>query len=323
MVSCNDAPKTASTLQTADTVLQSATIKPITDSIINFPQKHDLYFKRALLLFNDEPHLALQDFEKAAALEPKNPDYLAGAGEAALVTGEYKKAVQHFSTALQLMPNYGYLQYKLAISLIENKELERADSVARILQRDTKVADKGFYLQARIAEEKKDTATAMKLLAAGINHAGIHADYDAIMEMGDLLSDRNSPEAIQYYQLAFQQDTTDTGALHAIAEFHLQRKEMKDAMNMYERAILVDPTDAKAYLKIGDIYMDQKNPAKAVTPYSLAIKGEPSNAEAYYKRGLAYEALHKNDLAKADFEKATIFKKNHEDAVTALKRLAK
>jgi tetratricopeptide (TPR) repeat protein len=305
----------------ADSVLQSDIIRPVTDSIRQFPDNPELYYRRALLLFNTNPAFAQADFEKAATLTPANTDYWAGAGEAALVADDYKKAAGYFRQALTTAPGYTYLEYRLATALIENKSYATADSIANVLAQKTEGRDKAFYLKARMAEDKQDTVTAIRHLTSAIHAAGAQPEFEAVMELGDLLRSRKAIAALTYYTQAWRLDTTNAYPLFEAAQFQEELGNEAAAMNTYRTCIIADPGFEKAYLALGKIYTRKKAWKEAYTYYNLAAKSAPTDAWAYYYRAQTQEQLGNKALAIEDYTKASSFKKDFREAKEALQRL--
>jgi tetratricopeptide (TPR) repeat protein len=307
----------------ADSALNAPMIQPLTDSLNKFPGNADLHFRRALLLFNTDPGLAQKDFEKAAQLKPNVPDYWAGAGEAAILIGEFKQAVANFEKAQHLAPKYAYLQYRLATALIEDKQYKRADSLASKLANDPANHDKAYYLKAKIAEENKDTVLAIQHLRTAIDQAGLQSDYDAVMELGDLLKERHIPAALQYYQLAARMDSTNDDAIYAMGKFYEQESKLADAITAYKHAINIDPEDGDNYFALGSIYFKQQEWQPAFTYFNMACKSGPTDGEAYYYRGRCNEKLGRKQAAIDDYSKAITFKKDYTAAKEALANLQK
>ena len=325
LFSCNSntTDQQASHSADADSALYAPMILPLTDSLSKFPDNADLHFRRALLLFNTDPGLAQKDFEKAAHLKPGVADYWAGAGEAAILVGDYKQSVANFEKALHLSPHYAYLQYRLATALIENKQYKRADSLASRLANDPANHDKAFYLKAKIAEENKDTALAIKHLMTAINGAGMQSDYDAVMELGDLLKDRRNPAALTYYNLAFRMDSTNDDPPYAIGQFYEQENKLQDAINAYKQAVNADPEDGDNYFAIGKIYYKLQQWQPAFNYFNMACKSGPTDAESYYYRARCNELLGHKKAAIDDYSKAISFKKDYKEAKDALANLRK
>lgn len=321
-VACNNGgTRQPAATANADTVLQSDIIRPVTDSIRQFPDNPELYYRRALLLFNTNPALAQADFEKAAKLTPANTDYWAGAGEAALMVNDYKKAADYFRQALTTAPGYTYLQYRLATALIENKAYASADSIANVLAGTAEGRDKAFYLKARLAEDKQDTVTAIRHLTSAIHAAGAQPEFEAVMELADLLRSRKAPAALGYYTQAWRMDTTNAWPLYEAAQFQEELGDPANALLSYRKCIVADPGFEKAYLALGKIYSDKKAWKDAYTYYNLAARSAPTDAWAYYYRGQAQEQLGNKAMAIDDYAKASSFKKDFREAKEALQRL--
>lgn len=321
-LACNNAgTRQPAAISAADSALQSDIVKPVTDSIRQFPDNPGLYYRRALLLFNTNPALAQADFEKAAKLVPSGTDYLAGAGEAALIVNDYKKAADYFRQALTTAPGYTYLEYRLATALIENKAYGSADSIANVLAQTAEGRDKAFYLKARMAEDNLDTVTAIRHLTSAVHAAGAQPEFEAVMELADLLRSRKAPAAMGYYTQAWRLDTTNAYPLYEAAQFQEELEELPAALNTYRKCIIADPGFEPAYLALGKIYSNKKSWKEAYTYYNLAAKSAPTDAWAYYYRAQTQEQLGNKTLAIEDYTKASSFKKDFTEAKEALRRL--
>lgn len=307
----------------ADSSLYTEMVLPLTDSIRQFPNNEGLYFRRALMLFNTDPALAQKDFEKAAQLKPAVTDFWAGAGEAALILERYPQAIAHFQKALEIAPGYPYLQYRLAAAMIDNKQYTSADSLATVLAASAGTRDKAFYLKARIAEDNKDTSQAIQHLTTAIAAGGMQSDYDAVMELGDLLQSRRSAEAITYYKLAAKLDSVNADPLLAMAESYILAGKQADAIVAYKNSILADPDNESAYMALGRINFKQQQWQEAFRYFNMAAKVSPANAEAYYYRAQCHEKLGRKDEAFDDYVKAMSFRKDYPEAKAALDKLKK
>ncbi|MCW3466875.1 tetratricopeptide repeat protein [Chitinophaga nivalis] len=324
IMSCNQTgTRQQNTATTADSVLNSDIVRPVTDSIRQFPENHALYYRRALLLFNTNPGLAQADFEQAAKLMPANTDYWAGAAEAALVASNYRQAATLFQQALGTAPGYDYLEYRLATALIEDKQYAQADSLTNVLAQTTTARDKAFYLKARMAEDQQDTTAAIQYLTSAIAAAGDHPEFEALMELGDLLRSRKAPAALTYYTQAWRLDTTNAHPLYEAAQYREELGTLQQAEAAYRQCIIADPGFAPAYLALGKIYRDRQQWKAAFSFYNLAAKSAPTDADAYFYRALCQEQLGEKALAIADYTKAASFRKDFTEALAALKRLSK
>lgn len=323
IVACNNDHKKSGQQASADSALYSDIIRPVTDSIQQYPDQDALYYRRALLLFNTNPALAQLDFEKAATLKPGNPDYWAGAGEAALLENHYDKAELYFSKALANAPTYTYLQYKLATAMVENKHTLQADSLANVLAGSADGKDKAFYLKARMAEDRHDTAAAIAHLKTAIAAAGPHAEFEAVMELADLLRARKTQEAVQYYTQAWHQDSLNAAPLYDAGQVQEEMGDIDAAMNTYRKCIVADPGFAAAYMALGKIHSTRKQWKDAYEFYNLAAKSAPTSALAYFYRARCQEELGNKQEALADYVKASSFRKDYKEAREAIQRLSR
>lgn len=308
---------------TADSVLHSALLAPLTDSIRQFPDNAGLYFRRGLLLFNTDPKLAQADFEKAATLQPKVTDHWAGAGEAALVTEQYEKAADFFEKALQTVPDNTYLQYRLATSWIEGRHYDRADSLAAVMGRRPDAVARAFYLKARIAEDRKDTLQAIAHLKTAVNTAGKESEYNAVLELADLLRAQRAADAPRYYELALELDPANADPLFDLALYYEELGKMKEATATYKRCIETDPGYAPAYIALGKQEIGKQQWKAGLGYFNLAARARPNEAEAYYYRGLCYERLNNPSAAVDDYVKALSFRRDYPEAKAALEKIQK
>ena len=309
--------------QRADSVLHSPLLLPLTDSIRLFPDTASLYFRRALLLFNTDPALALTDFEKAAELEPKATDHWAGAGEAALVTEQYEKAAGFFEKALQTVPGNTYLQYRLATAWIERKHYDRADSLAGAMSRQPDAAAQSLYLRARIAEDRKDTLQAIAHLKSAVAAAGNESEYNAVLELADLLRSRRAADAPRYYELALQLDPTNADPLFEMAQYYEELGKTKEATATYKRCVEADPGYAAAYIALGKQETAKQQWKAGLAYFNLAARARPNEAEAYYYRGLCYEHTGDVKAAANDYRKALSFRRDYPEAKAALEKVSR
>ncbi|SEA16714.1 Tetratricopeptide repeat-containing protein [Chitinophaga terrae (ex Kim and Jung 2007)] len=320
-LACHHAGTRQPETSSKDSALYSDIVRPVTDSIHQFPDNPSLYYRRALLLFNTDPSLALTDFEKAAGIDTANTDYWAGAGEAALVVNDFKKAAQNFQQALQTAPDYTYLQYRLAMAWVENKQYEAADSLANVLAQSADGRDKAFYLKARMAEDKQDTVAAIRHLTSAIQAAGQAPEFEAVMELADLLRTRKAPAALNYYMLAWRLDTTNAHPVFEAGQYQEELNNQAAAMQAYKQCIIADPGFEPAYMAMGKISLRKKDWKEAYNYFNMSAKVAPTDAWAYYYRAMCLEEQGKKQEALADYAKAASFKKDFKEALTAIKRL--
>lgn len=319
---CQDRSANQQSGQAGDSVLRSPLLLPLTDSIRQFPDNASLYFRRGMLLFNTDPALAQTDFEKAAQLDPGVTDHWAGAGEAALVTEKYEKAATYFEKALQTVPDNAYLQYRLAMAWIERGHLEQADSLAAVMGKKQDAVAQSYYLRARIAEDRKDTLKAIEHLRSAVAVAGKESEYNAVLELADLLHSRHAADAPGYYELALELDPTNAEPLFELAKYYEELGKAREATATYKRCVETDPGYAPAYIALGKQETAKQQWKAAFQYFNLAARARPNEAEAYYYRGLCHERLGNAREAANDYRKALSFRRNYPEAEKALEKVS-
>jgi len=322
-LSCGDGSSSRQAANVADSVLHTPLVQPLTDSILRFPDNAGLYFRRGLLLFNTHPLLAQADFEKAAALQPAVTDHWAGAGEAALVNERYDTAAIFFEKALRTMPGNAYLQYRLAMAWVESRQYQRADSLATVMEEQPEAHAQAFYLKARMAEDRKDTLSAIAHLKTAVEAAGAQSEYEAVMELAHLLRATRAADAPRYYELAYSQDPANAEPLFEMGQYYEELGRTKEATATYKRCIVTDPDYAAAYTALGKLGVRHRQWKSALDYFNMAAKASPANAEAYYYRGLCYEQLGNRNAALSDFAKALSFRKEYPEARAAWDKLSR
>jgi tetratricopeptide (TPR) repeat protein len=237
----------------------------------------------------------------------------------AVITDSLSTAIANMRTDLQVNPTNAELRNTLANALIENNQLEAADSQAIILAKDTQHLDKAYYIKALIAFNKKDDTATLAYLAKVIALKGKNSEYEAVMMAGDLLLDQHAPDkAINYYALAWEIDSTQAEPVYGTAVCNEQMGNEKQARLRYMKTVELDPAYSPAYIGLGNIMARQRNWQEAWRYYNLAAKAEPTVALNFYSRGRAFLMLGNKPAGLDDLTKALSFKKDYPEAKALL-----
>ncbi len=237
----------------------------------------------------------------------------------AVITDSLSIAIANMRVDLQVNPTNAELRNTLANALIENNQLEAADSQAIILAKDTQHLDKAYYIKALIAYNKNDDTATLAYLTKAIALKGIHSEYEAVMMTGDILLDHHAPgKATTYYTLAWEMDTTQAEPLYGIAICYEQTGNERLAKVHYNKAVEVNPAYSPAYIGLGNIMAKQRNWQEAWRYYNLAAKADPTIALNFYSRGRAFLMLGNKPAGVDDLTKALSFKKDYPEAKALL-----
>ena len=185
---------------------------------------------------------------------------------------DLKKAVDFFSQALQIDPNYALAHEGLAsvYAVMELNSMIPPGSVAPLAELH---ADKALEL---------DDSLAGAYLALGV--VKTLNNYD--------LTTRE-----RYYRQALLKNPNHRTARLWLADIYLARGEFEKAEAEALRAQEIDPLSYGVRLTLEDIYFYWRKPDKTIEQAELVLTAEPDNQQAFVYLGQAY-------AQKGDFEKA-------------------
>lgn len=312
-----DRPQAASA---ADTLFESQMLARVTDSIRQHPDRAQLYFDRSGMLYVMKAYgLAEKDAQKAIALDARQPTYYVALGEIRLAAGALPGAMDAYREALQLNPSLVAARLKLAYVLFQQKQYgETINQTDTLLGQDARLA-KAYGLRSQAYEALGDTLRALQYMKQAVVLSP--NDYDALMALGDMLSDRRDENARTYYRKAAGLDTTQAEPLYGIGQLWEALGKPDSAAAAYRDCIARDAYDLQAYLGLGTLYEKQQHWQEALKVFTLASRVGPSDPEIFYHRGLCHEKLHQREAALDDYQKAAALPGGHTQARAALDRL--
>ena len=183
--------------------------------------------------------------------------------------GDYDKAIEHYTEAIDLTP--------------ENVEAYNARGIAYDKKGELDAAIMDYNIAIVIAPER-----AYIYINRGIAYTqkgeldAAMADYNTAIEM--------KPESVEAYNgrgLAYD-----------------KKSEFAAAIQDFNKAIALDPELVEPYLNRGNAYDKKGELDAAMADYNTAIEMKPEHPGSYYNRGIAYAAKSEFAAAIQDFNKA-------------------
>ena len=208
---------------------------------------------------------ALQEYERAAALDPKNATAFNAQGAAYTQLGKYSESIKSYSRAIELDPNYAVAYANRAIAHNHRKGYQQA----------IEDCSKAIELDPNYGAAYSIRGNAYKKL--GLTEWAIE-DYSKAIDL--------TPGYILAY--------TNRGNMYYNME------QYDKAIEDYSKAIELNPNNADTYNNRGVIYGDMGQYDKAIEDYNRAIELNPKLKTAYYNRAKAYRALGQDGPAEAD-----------------------
>jgi tetratricopeptide (TPR) repeat protein len=110
-------------------------------------------------------------------------------------------------------------------------------------------------------------------------------------------------EAAKEFQAELENvpDSAQALAYWADADIHLGKQD--EALSLAEKAVQIDASVAKAHVDLGIVYADRGHQIDAVKEFKAAIKLSPNDQDPHWRLARLYQAMGKQEEAKAEFEK--------------------
>lgn len=210
--------------------------------------------------------LAIAEFEKIVALEPKDVDDRMVLGQLYTVKHEPKKAEEQFKIAQDIEPDSEEVVLNLARLYAESGDIEHS---------------------AKVIEAVPATDRSSKMEFA------LGAAYDQL---------KRPKDAIAAYKRAADIEPGDVHTMNALAQALLSDGQLDEALKVYRDLAQANPDDANTLIRISEIQRRQGKYEDALTTIRKALKKDPNSLEAGYNQGLLLDVLGRYDEAAQQFE---------------------
>lgn len=300
-------------------------LSALNDLLEKDPTNDSLLYRRAVVYYKLEGYdEAIKDLNLAIQTDSMQPAYYHLLADTYLDYGrpnDSKRAIDVLLTAAYKFPDRIPTLLKLSeFQLIVRQHGDALITLDKILQRDPQNAD-AFYMAGRVALDKGDTTAAIASLQKSVKIDASNAD--AWMFLGRIFTNRNNPQALQYFDNALRLDSTNLEAREFKGVFYKRRGQFDKAFGIYRDIITRNPDYSNAYFDMGMIYLEMDSLSKAYDNFNIAVKTDPLFVKAYYYRGLCAELQGNTDAALADYKQANGMSPDWPEAKEALERLGK
>jgi len=276
----------------------------------------------------------------------QNPRRFFKAGEDFMVTGNYEDAVDQFSKALELDPDYtnaylaraeafeklgklqdAYDDYNRAYVFLP-KEEEVAYHLGKLsnelgeygramvfLNQATDLSRKflpAYQEKVKSLIELKDYQCAIKVCDTTLSLGNNAINYYYHGVVSELL---NKPEAAEMdYEKSVAKDRAFIDGILALARIRLELGKLDLAMSHCENALRLDNRNTEAYMIRSKIHVENLDYPSAINDLSKNILIEPDNPEMYFQRGVYYQEFNQHTNAISDFSKVITMNKKDPEA---------
>ena len=259
------------------------------------------------------PDEAIEAYEQALGLNPKDSKLARRIGKAMLSTHDYARAIEYYRSALgtaidghgksELRHDLANLYYKLKNFHSAAEELEASISNANdddvktlvLLVRDHKLLAKVHAGAGNLDDAASELQRALDLQARVVSSMRT-ADPEAVREQRLIIADiccllarhfdeaEKKPEkAIAMYKEALKNDEGNVASMLALARFHLRRGELEKCQHQCMTLMRVDESNEEATMMLADLMFHKNEYDRATLHYRQLLEKKPDNFPALAK----------------------------------------
>ncbi|KAH9721425.1 Hsp70-Hsp90 organizing protein 3 [Citrus sinensis] len=231
------------------------------------------------------------------------------AGNAAYKKKEFEKAIEHYSSALELDDeDISYLTNRAAVYLEMGKDCDKAVERGRELRSDFKMIARALTRKGtalvKMAKCSKDYEPAIETFQKALTE---HRNPDTLKKLNEaekakkeleqqeifdpkiadeerekgneFFKQQKYPEAIQHYTESLRRNPKDPRTYSNRAACYTKLGAMPEGLKDADKCIELDPTFSKGYTRKGAIQFFLKEYDKALETYQEGLKHDPQNQE--------------------------------------------
>lgn len=308
------------TQQPQDGPFADSSIWAITKEIIKAPNQADLYFKRAQAFQKiTQDSLALEDYYKAISLDSSKAMYYSAVGQLLFEHKDIEGSVKWFKKAIERDPLDPLAHLKFAKMLLFVNDNQKAFEEINTVLREDPYNPEAYFLKGMVYKNLNDTNKSISSFKTALQ---VNPDYaPASLQLGMIYAVLHQDIAIQYFQNAFQADSTLMVALHGKAMYYQDKKDTLKAIDAYQLILSKDSSYTPAYFNYAWLLMQKDSFQKAEYLLTQAYHYDSNDVELTYNRGLCRELLNNKAAALQDYQRVLTLDPAHPEAHTAIARL--
>lgn len=274
---------------------------------IDISPSEDIYVARGDIYNKTKQHeAAVQDYDKAIALENTNSHAFAGLAEAHLAMDNTEIALKHANTALKLnLKSAKAYHVKGVANLLMAKNLMRSgasdDDAQKQIDRLKSDALKALNMAARLDTKSEQTYLERgKLLLAAGEIALAAQDFERVLLLNNknheallkkafiMLVGRQHKEARFLADQVIKLNPELAKAYHIRALSRIQANETDNAMADFNKAISLDPNDYEFFFHRGKLFVQKNELKSALSDFTKAIALNPRDHTIFMTRAIVY-----------------------------------
>jgi tetratricopeptide (TPR) repeat protein len=306
------------------------------------------------LLEAHQGHLpqAIVFYRKAMALKPNMPGLRLNLGLALFKDGQYKEAIQIFTSLLKSQPSsspekqrlnvlvgmshYGLAEYAAAVPYLKQAAdhdpqnlpllltlahsclLSRQypcvlDAYHRMIAQNAESAEADM-LVGEALDEMKDTNGATREFRAAVQ--ANPKEPNAHFGLGYLLwTQLQFQEASQEFQAELENTPDYSKAMLYLADSDMKLNKNEEARPLLEKVVVMEPTNSMGLLDLGIVYAESNRKEDALREFKAAAALTPDDVNVHMWLGRLYRSTGNASEAKIEFDKAKSLNRSTHDAL--------
>jgi tetratricopeptide (TPR) repeat protein len=260
------------------------------------------YFVKGKALDEDgKSALALENLQKALALEPNSEEFMLATAELYARQNKHDKAYELLQRAHKSDPDSVAVLRPLVLEgVFANKTTEVQDAADELAKKSSDPRDLFVVADVLIKNTRQDEA--IPLLQKYLEK--FPDDPRAWVGLGLGYEDKKQfQDAENAFERALQADPKFAEAEYQIGVLKSVSGDSAAAIPHYERAIEFDPNHLQALTKLGGLYLQSGDFNKALTVLLKAEAIDPNDRKTEYSLALAYSKLGNREEAKVHMER--------------------
>jgi tetratricopeptide (TPR) repeat protein len=318
LIACGNDPTANDDSDT--TIEEVETIASITQAIETGALHPELFYKRALLYFqNRNLEKAAVDIMAALHKDSLNVNYLHLLSDIQLNALQSRKALETLEHAVKIEPQNRMSLLKLfELQILLRQYIPAISTSQRLLVIDPQDQE-AFFLRGLVFKEQHIDSLAIVNFQRAVD---LDPDMtDAFILLGDLHEKKSDPLAKGYYQNAVISSPENINALFALAFYLQNHNEPNEALDLYDRMMTIDPNYSAALVNKGIILLEMDSLKMAQIAFQQAVDIDSSFSISRYYLAKCLELSGNIKAAKAQLEQVLEIDPEFEEAKQTLRRL--
>jgi tetratricopeptide (TPR) repeat protein len=229
-------------------------------------------------------------WERAVQVTPENCFLRANLGMALVSNDNLEAALEQYSEALRLNPDYSFGTWKLSDAYAEAHNAQGVALFKKGLWREAILHyEEALRVKPELAEAYSNMGTVLgiqgkaaeavtefeKALKLNPKNPEIHYNMGLMLAKQDAID-----EAISHYQKALEIKPLYAEPHKELGDAFFIKGKIAEALKQYSKALEIKPDFAKAHCNMGLALMFQKQYQDAIAHFSEALRLEPDSVEA-------------------------------------------